>query len=74
MADTYARQFNSFIALEEEYSKYRATMTSHWEGLIKSSEELQDNLKKALQKHDRNTTAKTFPKSLIPPNSRFSKH
>lgn len=73
LADAYATQYNSFIVLEENYSKHRATMTRHWEGLIKSSEQLQDDLKKALQKHDRNSSAKTFPKSLLPPNSRFSR-
>ncbi|KAG1756292.1 uncharacterized protein EDB91DRAFT_1192061 [Suillus paluster] len=73
LADAYARQFNSFIDLEEGYSKHRVAMTRHWEGLIKSSERTQDDLKKALQKHDRNVSSKIFPKSLLPPNSRFSK-
>ncbi|KAG2112838.1 hypothetical protein DEU56DRAFT_749281, partial [Suillus clintonianus] len=62
-----------FIDLEEGYSKYRTTMTRHWEGFIKSSEQLQDDLKKALQKHDRSCSSKTFPKSILPSNSRFSK-
>ncbi|KAG2146913.1 uncharacterized protein EDB93DRAFT_1085673, partial [Suillus bovinus] len=63
-----------FIVLEDSYSKHRATMTRHWEGLIKSSERLQDDLKKVLQTHDRNVSSKTFPKSLFPPNSRFLRH
>ncbi|KAG2364490.1 hypothetical protein BDR07DRAFT_1279543, partial [Suillus spraguei] len=62
-----------FIALEESYSRHRATMAHHWEDVIKSSEQLQDDLKMALQKHDRNVSSKTFPKTLLPPNSRFSK-
>jgi len=66
-----ARQFNLFVALEEDYSGYRTTMIRHWEDLIKSSEGLQGDLKKAVQEHDRNVSSKTFPKSLLGP--RFSR-
>ncbi|KAG1895173.1 uncharacterized protein F5891DRAFT_960617, partial [Suillus fuscotomentosus] len=63
-----------FIPLVDSYSKHSATMARRWEDLIKSSEQLQDDLRKALQEHDRNVSSKTFPKSLFPPTSRFLRH
>jgi hypothetical protein len=74
LADAYATQYNSFIPLVDSYSKHSATMARRWEDLIKSSEQLQDDLRKALQEHDRNVSSKTFPKSLFPPTSRFLRH
>ncbi|KIJ69472.1 hypothetical protein HYDPIDRAFT_80940, partial [Hydnomerulius pinastri MD-312] len=62
------------VTLEEEYHNYRKTITRRWEDLINCNESISVHFQSALKEHDRNISAKTFPKSLLPQKPLFVNH
>ncbi|EPQ57285.1 hypothetical protein GLOTRDRAFT_137644 [Gloeophyllum trabeum ATCC 11539] len=57
--------FNHLIDLESEYASYARKMNGKWEEMLKVDTEINAQLRRAIQDHDRKSLVKKMPKRLF---------
>lgn len=61
-----ATYFNGLLRLQEDYYKNCKTIIRCWEELIDCNDSISVQFQDSLKEHDQNTSARMFPKSLVP--------